>query len=315
MRNRLTLILAAAVIALVVTSRTASVSPTDAGSGAQGTELVQTVPGNHWAYPALEQLRDGKSGVAMSPSPNGAKPVTRFEMAVLLSRIMEKLDQTVGGKLPAEKLELLDKLVKEFRSDLEGIGTDMSGMKGRLDELARKVEDGKPGTGPLVKQVFDATQKVDAVAAQVKEQDQRVASLVGKLNAQNSELAETRKKVKVYAEVLAKVLVKMARLEKNPAGSTDGTVGLTRTNLHEIRGLIKDFAIDFERRLARVERPSGVRVPAGTRMPSPTEATRRALADLDHIFDSAVEPTEPALGPTGDPLEPVSPAQAPDDQI
>ncbi len=151
--------------------------------------------------------------------------------------------------------------------------------------------------------------------AQVKEQDQRVDSLVGKLNAQNSELAETRKKVKVYAEVLAKVLVKMARLEKSPAGSADGTVGLTRTNLHEIRGLIKDFAIDFERRLARVERPSGVRIPAGTRMPSPTEATRRALADLDHIFDSAVEPIEPALGPTGDPLEPVNPAQTPDDRI
>jgi hypothetical protein len=315
MRNRLTLILAAAVIALVVTSRTASVSPTDASAGAQGTDLVQTVPGNHWAYPALEQLRDGKTSVLPAPGSSGTKPVTRFEMAVLLSRIMEKLDQTVGGKLPAEKLELLDKLVKEFRSDLEGIGTDMSGMKGRLDELARKLDDSKPGTGPLVKQVFDANQKVDAVVVQVKEHDQRMASLVGKLNAQNAELAETRKKVKVYAEVLAKVLVKMARLEKSPAGSGAANVGLTRTNLSDIRDLIKDFAVDFERRLARVEEPSGVRIPAGTRMPTPTEATRRALADLDHIFDSPIEPEEPAIGPGGDRAESNSRSRLPDDSI
>ncbi|MBI4870853.1 MAG: hypothetical protein HY814_04725 [Candidatus Riflebacteria bacterium] len=317
MRHRLMAILAAAALALIVTGRTSTVAPTSPDAGSPPSNLVQAVPADHWAYPALQQLGDGKNGLQLAPGPNGSRPVTRFEMAVLLTRIMERLDQTVGGKLPAEKLELLDKLYKEFRGDLENIGTDLGGLKSRLDELARKVEDAsKTGGGALVKQVFDATQKADAAQARAKEQDRKLEALSAKLTQQTAQTVEGQKKSKVYAEVLAKVLVKVARLEKS-AGTGDGG-GLNRTNLNELRGLIKEFAVDFERRLAQVEHsrsPGRVQLPVETRLPR-LSGNDGPGQDADHILDATLEPDQPPRGPVERGLRPSGAESAiPEDRI
>ncbi len=283
MRNRLTVILAAATLALVVTSYYPATERTQSASKHPGNSLVDEVPSGHWAYPALSRLQQGElASRSLLPGPNGKKPVTRFEMAVLLSRMIEKLDDaSTNAKLPWDKLELLDKLYKEFRGDINNLGADMGNMRSRLDQLAKKLEEeGQNGNmnGKLVKQVFDATQKVDAMASSVKKQDQRLRSISAKLKNQNKSFGETQEKLKVFSEVLAKVLVKMARLEKDSTEKEAPQVaGFSRKNLKQLKGLLKEFAISFERRLANIETHTGIGIPAQTRMPVP-QAPRRSPA-------------------------------------
>ncbi|MBI4869411.1 MAG: hypothetical protein HY816_20925 [Candidatus Wallbacteria bacterium] len=310
MRSRLTLILAAAVVALVVTSSMRPGGSSTQGLDAQGASLMQVVPSDHWIYPALREL-GGEGNIPMAQGLSGSKPVTRFEMAVLLSRIMEKLEAAGGpGKLSAEKVAVLDKLAREFRTDLDAIGSDINSMKSRIDELAKKIENGTPGNGALVKQVFDANQKLDAVTGKSKDQDQKLDWLTNKVTVQSGQIAEGQKQIKVYAEVLAKLLVKTARLEKSPAAG-EASGGLTRANLNDLRSLIKDVAVDFERRIARLERPVGapVHVPAATRMPAP-----EGDPDPDHVLESEPAATEPPVGP-GAASSSQSQSYIPDDRI
>ncbi|MBI3890529.1 MAG: hypothetical protein HY303_03260 [Candidatus Wallbacteria bacterium] len=313
MRNRLTLVLAAAFVALVISSASRPGSAPTAADP-QSASLMQPVPSDHWAYPAIQELSGGKSSIPLAQGPNGQKPVTRFEMAILLSRIIEKLDAAGGAsKLPTEKFELLEKLTREFRADLDSIGADMTAVKARLDDLAKKVEDNAhaPTNGALVKQVFDANQKIDAVAGKAKEQEQKLDSMSNRLTAQSNQIAEGQKRIKVYAEVLAKLLVKVARIEKNPPAA-EGGQGLTRANLNDLRGIIKEFVVDFEHRLARVEHTGGsAEIPAASRIPMPDP-------DPDHILESEPAASESPVGPAV-PARPRATSSArqyvPDDQI
>ncbi len=97
------------------------------------------VPMNHWAYDAIGQL--AARGV-LSGYPDGTykgnQPTTRYEMASALARALAYVDMTKASK---QDVEMLKKLVVEFKDELDALGVKVD----KLDSRVAVLEDGVGG--------------------------------------------------------------------------------------------------------------------------------------------------------------------------
>ena len=94
------------------------------------TNPFMDVPMNHWAYDAIGQL--AAHGI-LSGYPDGLykgkQQTTRYEMASVLARALAVVDMTKASK---QDVEMLKRLVVEFKDELEALGV-------RVDELDERV--------------------------------------------------------------------------------------------------------------------------------------------------------------------------------
>ncbi|MDR1977752.1 MAG: S-layer homology domain-containing protein [Synergistaceae bacterium] len=99
------------------------------------TNPFMDVPINHWSYDAIGQL--AARGV-LSGYPDGTykgkQPTTRYEMASALARALALVDLTKASK---QDVEMLKKLVVEFKDELDALGVRVDQIDGRL----AKIED------------------------------------------------------------------------------------------------------------------------------------------------------------------------------
>lgn len=91
------------------------------------------VPMNHWAYDAVSQL--ASRGV-VSGYPDGAFKgewkATRYEMASIVARALAYVDMNKASK---QDLELLKKLVVEFKDELDALGVKVDELDSRVAVL------------------------------------------------------------------------------------------------------------------------------------------------------------------------------------
>ena len=94
------------------------------------TNPFMDVPMNHWAYDAIGQL--AAHGI-LSGYPDGTykgqQQTTRYELASALARALAVVDMTKASK---QDVEMLKRLVVEFKDELEALGV-------RVDELDERV--------------------------------------------------------------------------------------------------------------------------------------------------------------------------------
>ena len=95
------------------------------------------VPAGHWAYDAVAQL--AASGV-VSGYPDGAfkggQPATRYEMASVVARALAKVDMEKASK---QDLEMLKKLVMEFKDELDALGVKVDKIDKRVAVLEENI--------------------------------------------------------------------------------------------------------------------------------------------------------------------------------
>jgi len=130
----------------------------------QAPDQFKDVEPNHWAYQAMESLRD-KGIVIGYPDGyfRGRRTLTRYEFAVALDRLLSKLPLTPGpagaqgaqgaqGEVgpagepgapgkdydPAE-LDALKKLTKEFKDELASMGNTANAINAKLDAITKDV--------------------------------------------------------------------------------------------------------------------------------------------------------------------------------
>lgn len=88
------------------------------------------VPMHHWAYDAVEVL--ASHGVIQG-YPDGTfkgnKPITRYEMSMMIARAMG------AGALSGEDSALLKKLIVEFKDELDSLGVRVDNLEGRMNGL------------------------------------------------------------------------------------------------------------------------------------------------------------------------------------
>ena len=103
------------------------------------TNPFMDVPQGHWSYDAVGLL--ASRGI-VSGYPDGAfkgaQPATRYEMASVVARALVTVDAEKASK---QDLELLKKLVMEFKDELDALGVKVDS----LDKRVAVLEDGLGG--------------------------------------------------------------------------------------------------------------------------------------------------------------------------
>lgn len=91
------------------------------------------VPAGHWSYDAVEQLAArGVIAGYTDGAYRGSQPTTRYEMASLTARTLAQINME---KASAQDVELLKKLVLEFKNELDTLGVKTSDLDKRVAVL------------------------------------------------------------------------------------------------------------------------------------------------------------------------------------
>ncbi|SHH31296.1 S-layer homology domain-containing protein [Thermosipho atlanticus] len=102
---------------------------------------LKDVPTDHWAYESIEALVN--AGIVQGYPDGtfrGATNVTRYEVAVLLSRLMNKIELELGEVIKNRYLNSL-KLINANKGQISSLYKVVKGNADMLDELAAKVGD------------------------------------------------------------------------------------------------------------------------------------------------------------------------------
>jgi hypothetical protein len=95
------------------------------------------VPMNHWAYDAISQL--AASGVINGypdATYKGNQPMTRYEMATIVARALAVVDMTKASK---QDVEMLKRLVVEFKDELDALGVKVENIDERLAVMEERL--------------------------------------------------------------------------------------------------------------------------------------------------------------------------------
>jgi hypothetical protein len=99
------------------------------------TNPFMDVPASHWAYDAVAQLAS-RGIISGYPTGDykGAQPTTRYEMASVIARALAQIDIEKASK---QEVELMKKLILEFRDELDALNVKVDGFDERLGVIEK----------------------------------------------------------------------------------------------------------------------------------------------------------------------------------
>src|ERR1700761_4266141 len=110
------------------------------GRGASATPFSD-VPANHWAYQAIQSLAaDGLIEGYPDGKFKGDRPLTRYEMAVLVARVIAKLQANGAGFASKADLDKLQKLIDALKDELDSLGVRVTNLEDALAALDRRTK-------------------------------------------------------------------------------------------------------------------------------------------------------------------------------
>ncbi|MBD5634554.1 MAG: S-layer homology domain-containing protein, partial [Candidatus Eremiobacteraeota bacterium] len=105
--------------ALVAALTLASAGVVGEREAARATPFAD-VPANHWAYQYIQTLAaDGLIDGYTDGAFKGDRPLTRYEMAVIVARVIAKLQENAGARPSREDLDKLQKLTDALKDELD----------------------------------------------------------------------------------------------------------------------------------------------------------------------------------------------------
>jgi len=110
------------------------------GQGAAATPFVD-VPSTHWAYQAIQSLAaDGFIEGYSDGTFKGDRPLTRYEIAVIISRIIQRVNLNVSQTPSKADLDKLQKLIDAFKDELDSLGVRVTNVEDALDALDKRTK-------------------------------------------------------------------------------------------------------------------------------------------------------------------------------
>src|ERR1700761_6289278 len=110
------------------------------GRGASATPFSD-VPANHWAYQAIQSLAaDGLIEGYPDGKFKGDRPLTRYEMAVLVARVIAKVQANGAGYASKADLDKLQKLIDALKDELDSLGVRVTNVEDALDALDKRTK-------------------------------------------------------------------------------------------------------------------------------------------------------------------------------
>ena len=99
------------------------------------------VPANSWAYQAIQSLAaDGLVEGYPDGKFKGDRPLTRYEMAVIVARVIAKLQANGAGYASKSDLDKLQKLIDSLKDELDSLGVRVSNLEDALDALDKRTK-------------------------------------------------------------------------------------------------------------------------------------------------------------------------------
>lgn len=101
------------------------------------------VPPEHWAYSAVEKL--ALAGL-MEGFPDGTfkgrKVVTRYDLAVVVAKVLERVGQVkaAGSSLTPDEVLTVNRLANEFKAELDLLGVRVDSLERRIDDVEKRTE-------------------------------------------------------------------------------------------------------------------------------------------------------------------------------
>jgi hypothetical protein len=97
------------------------------------------VPADRWAYQAIAALAaDGLVDGYPDGSFKGDRPLTRYEMAAIVARVIAKLEATGAQSASRTDLDKLQKLVDALKDELDGLGVRVTSLEDAVTSLDRR---------------------------------------------------------------------------------------------------------------------------------------------------------------------------------
>lgn len=110
------------------------------GQGASATPFSD-VPANHWAYQAIQSLAaDGLVEGYPDGKFKGDRPMTRYEMAVTVARVIAKVQANSANFASKSDLDKLQKLIDAFKDELDALGVRVTNLEDSLDALDKRTK-------------------------------------------------------------------------------------------------------------------------------------------------------------------------------
>jgi len=99
------------------------------------------VPANHWAYQAIASLAaDGLVEGYENGKFKGDRPMSRYEMAVVVARIIAKVQANGAGYASKVDLDKLQKLIDALKDELDALGVRVTNVEDALDALDKRTK-------------------------------------------------------------------------------------------------------------------------------------------------------------------------------
>ena len=112
----------------------------------EGQMNFTDVSPNHWAYQSIKKLSEeyGVLGGFPDGTFRGNRNLTRYEFAAAVSKVMDKVEDLVarGGKPGLTRADL-DRLKKEFMTELEDVQTEMKRLAKDQQDMQKDLDDTK----------------------------------------------------------------------------------------------------------------------------------------------------------------------------
>lgn len=108
--------------------------------GALATPFAD-VPSNHWAYQAIASLAaDGLVEGYSDGQFKGDRPLSRYEMAVVVARVIAKIQANGSGYASKTDLDKLQKLIDALKDELDSLGVRVTNVEDALDALDKRTK-------------------------------------------------------------------------------------------------------------------------------------------------------------------------------
>ncbi len=129
-------------------------------------QTSRDVPKEHWSYDFVQDLASKGLIKGYPPDGNffGGRTVTRYEMAALVDRVLQRIEELIAKKadkgekltnppakavLDTKQLDEVRRLVDEFKIQLGLMGTDLQKVKDDVGALKQEVAQLKTDAGSL----------------------------------------------------------------------------------------------------------------------------------------------------------------------
>ncbi len=97
------------------------------------------VPSNHWAYEAIASLAaDGLIDGYPDGSFKGDRPLSRYEMAAIVARVVAKIEAEGARTASKADLDKLQKLMNALKDELDALGVRMTTLEDAVASLDRR---------------------------------------------------------------------------------------------------------------------------------------------------------------------------------